>query len=399
LAHRRGHPPGGWQQHGTTPVTSVGDGPLTSLGPATRWCLTAGIAANQGSPPRPEYFASESDQIVREGLAAVAFHALTEFPAHREQPYFLDFHEVARASQMQSMGVDAAGAHLLGDLATAGVRAAVVKGPAMAALHPRGWPRPYADIDIVVLPDQFDKAVAAGKAAGFVYPERAMPQWPWFDRLCREGINLHSPTGGNVDIHHHVSPWVLGSGLPTSDVIERSEVAELCGVPVRFATPEDLVVVSALHVVNDRWKGKLGLTSWRDLLVVMDRIGNRRAASAFEHAELEWLFDVMSDEISRALPDIPVESPGHPPVLTWTTRIRLASSGGAHDSLATRQRLAWATRLPPAHSIAFIAGSLVPSADYVRARDGSYRSYWRRGVHESISTLRGSDYRMAAPTT
>ena len=316
-------------------MTAVGGGPLTNLGPATRWCLTAGIATTHGGPPGPEDFASESDQIVREGLASVACHALTEFPAHREQPYFSTFKEVTRASQMQSMGVDAAGAHLLEDLATAGVRAAVVKGPAMAALHPEGWPRPYADIDIVVAPDEFDSAVVAGKAAGFLYPERAMPQWPWFDRLCREGINLHSPAGGNIDIHHHVSPWALGVGLPTSDIIERSEVAELCGVPVRYAGPEDLMIVSALHVVNDRWKGKLGLASWRDLLVVMGRIGSQRAASAFERAGLEWLFDVMSDEISRALPEIPVESRGHPPVLTWTTRFRLASSGWAHDSLAT----------------------------------------------------------------
>jgi hypothetical protein len=77
-------------------------------------------------------------------------------------------------------------------------------------------------------------------------------------------------------------------------------------------------------------------------------------------------------------------------------RFRLASSGWANDSLPTRHRIAWATRLPPANAIAFVAGSAVPSPAYVRDHDGSYRCYWRRAARETVATARGSDLRMTS---
>jgi len=156
------------------------------------------------------------------------------------------------------------------------------------------------------------------------------------------------------------------------------------------------LVVSALHVVNDLWKGKRGLVSWRDVLVIVHRIGRDRSAAAFQRVRLGWLFEVMVDELARELPEAGIAGPVRPTALSWVERFRLASSGWANDSLPTRHRIAWAARLPPANAVAFIAGSAVPSRSYVRDHDGSYRNYWRRAARETVSTAHGSDLRMTS---
>ncbi len=60
----------------------------------------------------------------------------------------------------------------------------------------------------------------------------------------------------------------------------RSKRDRPCGPETRSAASrsrsphaEDLVIVAALHVLNDLWKGKLGLGSWRDVLVLTSALG------------------------------------------------------------------------------------------------------------------------------
>jgi hypothetical protein len=181
------------------------------------------------------------------------------------------------------------------------------------------------------------------------------------------------------------------------DIIGRSEEVDFCGTRARFASAEDLLVVSGLHIVNDLWKGKLGLASWRDFLVIVDRIGTHGASAAFERASLTWMFDLMMEEVAHALPEAGLTATGSAPALSWITKFRLASSGWANDSLPTRHKMAWATRLPPSNALAFMAGTTVPSREYVRSHDGSYWNYWRRGIHETASAAKGADMRMAIP--
>jgi hypothetical protein len=365
------------------------------LGPAARWCLVAGIGDDAGDAPDRSRFEVEADLIVSEGLAPVAFRALGDCPEHRDTDYFKLFHWLTLNAEVSSMAADAAGAKVLADLEARGIPAAVVKGPAAARLHPHGWPRPYADIDVLIARADYARAIECAHEAGFSYSDRAVPQWEWFDLYCREGINLHSPSGGNIDFHHHLPPWVLGSHLPVGTVIDRAQDGDLCGNQLRFAAPEDLMMVAALHILNDLWKGKLGLTSWRDVLVVIHRVGHVAAREAFDLAGLAWLFDLLVDELVHEVPESGIGSAFGPVAPPVAARFRLAALGWSVDApSATRHRLAWATRLPPLNALAFLSGTAVPSADYIRSRHGTYRSYWRRSWAETVSTAHGSDYRM-----
>jgi hypothetical protein len=364
------------------------------LGPASRWCLVAGVTPRPESGPSNEEFQQERYLIVREGLASVAVRALVGRADHQEASYLKAFRRVAIAAEMRSMAADTAGSLVMAELALRKIPAAVVKGPAVARLYPKGWPRPYADIDVVVSRADYLDAIGCSQELGFSYSDRAVPQWRWFDLVCREGINLHSPSGGNIDFHHHVPPWVLGSHLPVEQIIARSEPHQLCSEQVECASAEDLVVVAALHILNDLWKGKLGLTSWRDVIIITQRIGLPRARAAFDRAALTWLFDLLIDELAQVVPEVTFSASATPPALAFGPKLRLAALGWSNDASATRHRLAWASRLPPLNALAFLAGTAVPSAQYIRERHGSYLNYWKQGIRETVSTAQGSDYRM-----
>ena len=374
-------------------VTSAA-GPLRNLGAAAWWCLTAGMVEPNISAPHVEAFEEECELILREGLAPVALRAFGSGRAWKKYPVATLFHQVTVTSQLRSMAVDIKGAALLSRFDEVGLPAAVIKGPAVARLHPSGWPRTYSDIDLVVSKQSFSRAVACSITEGFAYSERTAPPWHWFYRFCREGLNLHSDSGGNIDIHHHIPPWVLGARLTTQDVIERSAPSSFSGVPVRFASTEDLLIVSMLHVLNDLWKGKLGLASWRDVIVVARVLGPSGSAKAVEDAGLEWLFDLVTEALHLALPEI--GSFGFPKRahLRTRTRWRLAALGWGHDSNVSRHRLSWATRLPVPNALAYLAGTAFPAPKYVRTHHGSLRNYWKSGWEETVSTVHGDDYRM-----
>lgn len=376
------------------PAATRRQGPLCSLGPAARWCLAAGIAPSAEPSPSPKEIVDEIDTIVTEGLATVALRALTEDGDHQDSSYLSTFRAVALDAEVRSMAAAVAGTKVLAGLADGGIPAAVVKGPAVARFHPPHWPRPYADIDLVIPRPHFVDAISCAESLGFSSSERATPQWRWFDTICREGINLHGPSGGNIDLHHHTPPWALAEGLAVEAVIDRSEEGEMCGSIVRLACPEDLIVFSGLHILNDLWKGKLGLTSWRDVIVITRMIGEQRARAAFDRARVAWVFDLLVDELANEVPSAGIRPPSPAARLPLGTRLRLAALGWFGVSTASRHRLSWVMRLPPLNGIAYLAGTAVPSPAYVHERHGSYVNYWRRSWQETVSTAHGSDFRM-----
>jgi hypothetical protein len=296
-------------------------------------------------------------------------------------------------SHLRSMAVDAAGAALLTTLEEMGIPTVIIKGPAVARFHPVGWPRLYSDIDIVVERADFINSVRASQSRGFEYSPRATPPWHWFYRVCREGVNLHGPVGGNIDIHHHVPPWVIGSKLTPRRIVEGSTEGSLCGQPVRFVSADALLVISILHVLNDLWKGKRGLSSWRDVVVLMTMLGAERSQFALERAGIAWLYELVADALNVAAPGIefPLASSINPPNLAM--RLRIAALGWHGESALSRHKLSWAMRLPIPNALAYVAGSAFPASSYVRDRHGSLRKYWKVSVLETLSTAKGADFR------
>jgi hypothetical protein len=212
--------------------------------------------------------------------------------------------------------------------------------------------------------------------------------------MVREGVNLHGDSAANLDVHHHLPPWILSTALQTETVIANSKRTLL---PIlqntRLACPEHCLVIAALHIVNDRWKGKAGLRSWRDMLVVSEAIGRDATRRAFFDAHLLWLLQLVSSALLPHAPNSVLAGFTDQDLVPPQMALRLRAMAWGNLTWFSRQRIAWAARLPNPNASLFLLGTAVPSRAYVKHNDGSYPKYWFRGIHEVLATFRGGDFR------
>jgi hypothetical protein len=367
-------------------------------GPAIRACITAGTSFANDLPSSPTSWHDESDDIVAHHLSAVALDLLGTDEGGRGavDPQLLDLlRSGARQDAVRSISADGTSVPALRSLGARGIPFLIVKGPATARFHPDPGKRSYADLDLLVAPARFEEAIEALVELGYVRKRDSEPLWPIFDRFCTEGFNFHRGPLGNVDLHHHVSPWQFGRRLDFESLFERADVGEVAGVPVRFASAEDAVVISSLHVVNDLGKDNPSFNSWRDIAVLFDRLGFHRLDRAFEVSGLSWfepfvlagLLDlgapVDRSSISRA--DNSLRFRGN--------QLRLGLMGWNGTSFLARHPLGWALRLPTFRALMFLMGAALPSPDYVRERYPNYRSYWHDARSSVQAAAHGSDFR------
>lgn len=154
-----------------------------------------------------------------------------------------------------------------------------------------GRPRSTEDVDLLVKPEEADRALEALAKGGFE-TERTNPDWIYKAR--RKGIDLD------------VIFWLKGGITLDDEMVARGVISELDGHAVRLMSREDLVVVKA--VVHDEqsprhWHDALGILAantldW-DYLAHRSRHGARRVLSLLLYAQSEDL--VVPDHAIRSL--------------------------------------------------------------------------------------------------
>jgi hypothetical protein len=298
----------------------------------------------------------------------------------------------ALESQIRAMAAAHAARGALRRFDQAGIPVVVIKGPAVERFHPVGWPRSFSDIDLLVASRDFAVVVRECVEAGFV-DTVSRPPWPWFDLRCKEGVNIRGPEGGNLDIHHHVPPWVFGARLGLDEILATATWAEVSGAPVRFVDAPYSLVIASLHVLNDLWKGRIGLSSWRDIIALLRVVGMDQAEETFDSLDLGWLLGLVAGELADSVPEADTGVPGHRHPIPMTARARIAVLGWSNDSSVSSLRASWIARLPAPQAVAFLGGCAVPQRIFVRDGYGSYRAYWRSLFVEARSTMNGADYR------
>jgi hypothetical protein len=307
--------------------------------------------------------------------------------------------EAASSSRLRDASFEAARQSLwamrcsrkpLGALRDRGIDFVIIKGPAVAELCRDVTQRFFADIDILVPPTQFAIALEILRDAGFTAPDRAQPPWPSFSTMTRESVNLHSSEGGNIDVHHHIPPWALSTRLHARDVISRSHAHTSEQGTIYYAAAEESIVIAALHVLNDLWKQKSGLQSWRDILLLGQLLGPERTIDSFKEYGCESLLHAIIRALRPVVPDSAIAS-GIATIYPTPrrSRLRLDLLGWSHASALTRVPLAWPARLPLARGLLFLVGSAVPSPAYVTQADGGYLHYWKRCLRETLGSAFG----------
>ena len=201
-------------------------------GPVAEAVLFHGVP---GAPPVPadgSRWAGEADLLISQGLAGLALDAAAAsgvtVPDHVGDG-------LRRAHLMQvgaTLAVEARGSGLIAELSHAGIPAVITKGPGVARTYPAVTQRSFADLDVMVRPDDFHHAVELLNRKGL----RAGPRQRgrrYFDRYCYEALNLDGPGRASIDVHHHIPPGsgAVASSSPTctagrlrpSSVVARSD--------------------------------------------------------------------------------------------------------------------------------------------------------------------------------
>lgn len=279
----------------------------------------------------------------------------------------------------------------LSDAVTAGCRSAleiyadrgidtlVTKGPAISATFAGLTHRPYSDIDLLVRPGDFRRAIAALRAAGWTEDVKSVPPREYFVTWCREGINLHRARTESIDVHQRVPPWRWSNGLQFDDLYRRATRIVRAGVGLPCASIEDNLLIAALHIVSDHNRAGQSLMVWRDVRQLVERADHETVVQLAERSGLQgWLAAVLEalpepvrpQELAGRLPaDQPVSSPAH---LAALLSVRSSDIG-----LPATQFL----RLPLRNGLAFLGGMAVPSRAFVQAKFGAqkhpYLTWWR----------------------
>ena len=158
---------------------------------------------------------------------------------------------------------------LIGGMEGAGVRALAYKGPALAVrAYGHLAMRTYADLDLLVAPEDVEGAGRVLQEAGYVSAHRLSPaQEAVFRRVDGDYPYHHPLTGALVELHCRVSSARFCVPLPTAALIGRARPVTIGGGEVPAPADDDLFLALCLHGAKHRWARLEWLTAAAALAV------------------------------------------------------------------------------------------------------------------------------------
>ena len=155
---------------------------------------------------------------------------------------------------------------LVADFQEAGIEVKSFKGPTLAQLaHGRVSARECCDIDLLVKPAHFDRALKRLFAQGFVYEMEDQPRC--YTRF-HYGVPLNNgPRRLTVDLHYEL--FSAGVHFPSDRIWDCPFHVEIQGVAVPTFRPEHIFVYLALHGSKHCWRELRWL---HDLYVLLPQV-------------------------------------------------------------------------------------------------------------------------------
>jgi Uncharacterised nucleotidyltransferase len=354
-----------------------------SIGVATYFVLFGDMDVEAFAPSETDW-REELDLLQSQRLSGLALHRIDSLrlsvPADVRKCLQEDtFRWAARSGLVVQRAVAC-----LDALLSAGINVAVSKGPGVSIVDGGANQRPFSDVDVIVNPAQFTEARQLLGRLGYDEDRRSMPPWPWFDRHCREAVNLKSAEGGSVDLHHRISPWLWSQGLSGDRLIQGSTFVRYLHATLPVVARVHNCLIAALHVVSDQGTPGQTLRSWRDVLVLAQGIPPETIVREADRCGLRgWLTWILRSLPQRVQPPALLEAlERSDPSLRRARRLRRLVAPG----LGSSHLLGQALRLPVPNAALFIGGMVVPSRRFLLEKyDGGagYRLWWRdivRGV-------------------
>ena len=324
--------------------------------------------------------------IVQRGLAALTLGVAQASGVSLPESTMRILRESQFDWSQQSSAAEFNTASALTCLEEAGIPFVVMKGPTMAVLYKTRWWRPFSDIDIMV-PRRAFRATVDRLQRTLGYREAARNRMPrrHYDAVCREAINLESPHGGKVDVHHHLPPWLWSRAVTYKQLARNARGSKVGGIAFPSVCPEDNLMISALHIVSDRNRPGWNLLCWRDIAFLASTLDeNVVAARAVEYELAGWLAWVLSCLPEQARPSCLIETvlaASGDAAVPHVRRLRALVGGSSQGEHIATQTL----RLPLMNAGAFTLIMVAPSCEFLYSKYGSnsrgmYRHWWREGL-------------------
>ena len=139
-------------------------------------------------------------------------------------------------------------------LSDAGVRAVALKGPAFSQwLYGDVAFRRFADLDIVVAPEDLDAAFQALHAAGYRLPDGMSPRSA---RAIYGGLGAWPLTAAGrypLDLHWRTSHRRFAPLPDAAAMVARSRSIDMAGRRIVVPSPEDAALLTLLHAAKHLW--------------------------------------------------------------------------------------------------------------------------------------------------
>jgi hypothetical protein len=191
-----------------------------------------------------------------------------------------------------------------------GIAALPYKGPVLAALaYGNVALRQFVDLDLLVRPQDADRAKALLWAQGYRWPDGRPPTR--FPRLLKV-YELVSPDGHVlVELHWALTSATFFFPLDPAPLWTRLETVPLLGAPVRSLAPEDLLLILCVHGAKHHWSrlGWIGDVAavlqaapqldWGHCLAQANRLGGRRMLALGVHLAHDLLGAGLPTEVAR----------------------------------------------------------------------------------------------------
>jgi hypothetical protein len=213
--------------------------------PAAASCLPRSIAAWglpgaspswPPGPPRSDEWPTTLYVLKREKLTGLAVGALDDGLVLTEEQAadVIDAHATALSTCLY---LDRLLLAVTDRLEADGVTPTVLKGPSLAlSLYPDPALRLYNDVDLLIQPDHWDRAVAMleGEGSQVMYGE---PRPGWARRFSK-GTVVRTETGWELDLHRTFVRGPLGLAVALEDLAADTSTIELGGRSLRTLGPE-----------------------------------------------------------------------------------------------------------------------------------------------------------------
>jgi Uncharacterised nucleotidyltransferase len=325
----------------------------------------------------------ELPTVIRQRLAPLLLRCLRQRSPDRLAEVRTELQADAFGRARSSMIVLERGAEICSRLEASGIEYAVAKGPSIAATYATWQDRPFIDLDLYVCPEEYARAIRRCSSWGLAETPSGRQPRRFADVACREAVNLKGHDGTSIDLHHHVPPWFWGQGLSANDLLATRRTADLLGHELHCVSPEDNLLIAALHVVSDKNTPGETLLIWRDVAQLAAIVDAERLARRADDCGLAWWLQRVLEEL--------------PQVVRPTELLeRIASLGGqppgrhrlaAMMSDRTRALGVGVTqplRLPVGRALLFGAALAAPSREFLRHNfpgdPHPRRTWWKEAI-------------------